>query len=280
MALFRNFDDGHKYLTGSAMLSAENMKGFINSHRFPLVMEFEQEAAERIFGSESSAMFFFSDDFEVEGVANFREVAKANQGKVVFSISKVTSGLGARLAEFIGVTGADAPTARIVKFENQALQKFVVNDTSVEGMSNALKSWEAGELDQYHKSEPIPEKNDEPVKVIVGNSFEDLVLKSDQYVLFEAYAPWCGHCKKLTPIYDELAQKVAGSPEILIAKMDATANEYPGLEIKGFPTLLFYKKGDKSNPMPYEGERTLEGMLKFLEEQTGLSLSGAVETDL
>ena len=106
------------------------------------------------------------------------------------------------------------------------------------------------------------------------------MTKSEKDVLVEFYAPWCGHCKKLAPIYDELAQKVASSPEVLIAKMDATANEYPGLEIKGFPTLLFYKKGDKSNPMPYEGERTLEGMLKFLEEQTGLSLSGAVDTDL
>ena len=280
MAVFRNFDDGHKYLTGATMLSADNMKAFINSHRFPLVMEFEQEAAERIFGSESSAMFFFSDDLETEGVANFREVAKANQGKVVFSVSKVTSGLGARLAEFIGVTAADAPTARIVKFENQALQKFVVNDLTVEGMNAALASWESGDLEQYHKSEPIPEKNDEPVKVIVGNSFEDMVLKSDQHVLFEAYAPWCGHCKKLTPIYDELAQKVAGQPDILIAKMDATANEYPGLEIRGFPTILFYKKGEKSSPKPYEGERTLDAMLKYLEEQTGLSLSDAPETDL
>jgi len=280
MALFRNFDDGHKFLTGSSMLSAENMKTFINSHRFPLVMEFEQEAAERIFGSESSAMFLFTDDFEMDAVASFREVAKANQGKVIFSLSKVTSGLGARLAEFVGVTAADAPTARIVKFENQSLQKFVVSDLTTEGMNAAFAKWESGDLEQYHKSEPIPENNSEPVKVIVGNSFEDMVLKSDQHVLFEAYAPWCGHCKKLTPIYDELATKVAGFSDIMIAKMDATANEYPGLEVKGFPTLLFYKKGDKSNPMPYEGERTLEGMLKFLEEQTGNSLTGTPDADL
>ena len=279
LALFRSFDDGHKYLTGTSMLSAENMKSFINAHRFPVVMEFEQEAAERIFGSESSAMFFFSDDFEMEGVANFKEVAKANVGKVVFSLSKVTSGLGARLAEFVGVTAADAPTVRIIKFENQALQKFIVSDLTVDGMTKGLNDWENGELEQHYKSEPIPEKNDEPVKVVVGNTFEEMVLKSDQHVLFEAYAPWCGHCKKLTPIYDELATKVAGQPDILIAKMDATGNEYPGLEVKGFPTILFYKKGEKSNPMNYEGERTLEGMLKFLEEQTGHSLT-AVDTDL
>ena len=281
LALFRTFDDGHKYLTGTTMLSSENIKSFIDAHRYPLVMEFEQDAAERIFGSESSAMFFFSEDFEIEGIANFRETAKTNQGKVVFAISKVTSGLGARLAEFIGVTAADAPCVRIVKFENQALKKFIVNDFTTEGMNAALEAWEAGSLTEYHKSEAIPETNDEGVKVIVGNSFEDMVLKSDQHVLFEAYAPWCGHCKKLAPIYEELAQKVAGQSDILIAKMDSTANEYPGLEVRGFPTILFYKKGDKSTPKTYEGERTLEGMLAFLETETGYNFSGdAAETDL
>lgn len=280
MALFRGFDDGHKYLTGSSMLSADNMKNFINSHRYPLVMEFEQEAAERIFGSESSAMFFFSDDLESEGVNAFREAARANQGKLVFSVSKVTSGLGSRLAEFIGVTAADAPCARIVKFENQALKKYVVQDLTTEGMNSAIEAWENGSLSEYHKSEPVPENNDEPVKVIVGNSFEDMVLKSDQHVLFEAYAPWCGHCKKLAPIYDELAKKLEGVPEIMIAKMDSTANEYPGLDVRGFPTLLFYKKGEKSSPKTYDGERTLDAMLQYLEKETGLTLTGNADGDL
>ena len=275
MAVFRGFDDGHKFLTGASMLSAENMKTFIESHRFPLVMEFEQEAAERIFGSEASAMFYFDDNFDSEGVAAFRETAKANQGKIIFSISKVTSGLGARLAEFVGVTAADAPTARIVRFENQNLKKFVVSDLTTDGLNAALQNFMDGSLEEYYKSEAIPETNDEPVKVVVGNSFEDIVLKSDAHVLFEAYAPWCGHCKKLAPIYDELAAKVADKEDIVIAKMDATGNEYPGLDIKGFPTLIFYKKGEKSTPMPYEGERTLDGMLEFLEKQTGYTLREA-----
>lgn len=275
LAVFRSFDDGHKFLTGSAMLSAENIKTFIESHRFPAVMEFDQDAAERIFGSEASAMFFFDEDFESEGIAAFKEVAKNNAGKLIFSISKVSSGLGARLAEFVGVTAADAPTARIVRFENQNLKKFVVTDLTADGMNASLQNFLDGSLEEYYKSEAIPETNDEPVKIIVGNNFEDVVLKSDAYVLFEAYAPWCGHCKKLAPIYDELAAKVADKEDIIIAKMDATGNEYPGLEIKGFPTLIFYKKGEKSTPMPYEGERTLDGMLEFLEQQTGYTLREA-----
>jgi protein disulfide isomerase family A protein 3 len=47
-----------------------------------------------------------------------------------------------------------------------------------------------------------------------------------QDVLVEFYAPWCGHCKKLTPIYDELGAKMADE-DVEIVKMDATANDVP-----------------------------------------------------
>ncbi|PHJ14645.1 protein disulfide-isomerase-like, partial [Cystoisospora suis] len=46
-------------------------------------------------------------------------------------------------------------------------------------------------------SQPVPAVNDGPVRIVVRDTFEDMVLKSDKDVLLEVYAPWCGHCKKL-----------------------------------------------------------------------------------
>jgi protein disulfide-isomerase A1 len=45
----------------------------------------------------------------------------------------------------------------------------------------------------------------------------------------EYYAPWCGHCKKLAPIYDELATTLSVVDNLVVAKMDATANEVADL---------------------------------------------------
>jgi len=50
--------------------------------------------------------------------------------------------------------------------------------------------------------------------------------------------------------------------------MDATANEVESVNIKGFPTLKFYKNGSKGTPVDYEGDRDEAGFLKYLKEHT------------
>lgn len=99
-----------------------------------------------------------------------------------------------------------------------------------------------------------------------------MVLKSDKYVLLEAYAPWCGHCQKLEPIYKQLAEKLADLDDVVIAKFDATANEHPSLQIQGFPTLKLYKPGSET-PVDYEGDRSFADLVTFLETETGKDLN-------
>ena len=80
----------------------------------------------------------------------------------------------------------------------------------------------AGNLTPYVKTEPKPKKNKGPVKVVVGSTFDEIVNDASNDVLVEFYAPWCGHCKTLEPIYKKTAKKLKSVAGIVLAKIDAT----------------------------------------------------------
>lgn len=277
LAVFRNFDEGHKFLTGDEPLTVDQMKEFLASHKHPYIVDFDQDSANRIFGEQKSALILMTDDSNATEVATFKEFAKNNKNEdLVFSISTISSGFGQKLAEYIGVKSG--PTARFVQFKNQALEKYVVPDLSTEGLTQSLQDFKSSKLQAHFKSAPVPESNDEPVKVVVGDNFEELVF-NDKYVLLEAYAPWCGHCKKLTPIYEDLAKQLSNETDITIAKMDATDNEHPAMPVTGFPTLKLFKPHSRT-PVNYEGDRSLKDLVKFLETQTGRTFEGIKSEDL
>jgi len=85
--------------------------------------------------------------------------------------------------------------------------------------------------------------------------------------LIEFYAPWCGHCKSLEPIWNQLGEEYANRKDIVIAKMDSTANEVESVNVSGFPTIKFYQRGNKRNPVNYDGDRNKEAFIAWLKEK-------------
>lgn len=84
---------------------------------------------------------------------------------------------------------------------------------------------------------------DEGVIVLTDANFDEELAKHN-FLLVEFYAPWCGHCKQLTPEYIKAAERLKNNnPPYYIAKVDATANDELAQRfgIKGFPTLFFFK---------------------------------------
>jgi protein disulfide-isomerase A1 len=272
LILFKKFDDGKNVFTGP--WNVEAAKDFITSNKFPTIMEFDQKAAQRIFGDGLSALFLLaSDNSESKSaVEAFKKAAQDLKGKITLSIAKLGEGMGSRLAEYIGVTETDCPTLRIV-LPNEDMKKFKYEgEVTEQGIKNFFDDWSNGRLKPFFKSEPLPESNNEPVKILVAKNFEEIVVNNDNDVLVEFYAPWCGHCKSLAPIYDTLAKKLENTKGITIAKMDATANEVEGVQVRGFPTIKFYKKGNKHSPMDFEGDRTEEGFIAFLKQHSSAQI--------
>lgn len=154
-------------------------------------------------------------------------------------------------------------------------KKFVFKDEfSMETFEAFLKNLQDGNIEPYLKSEPIPDGNTGNVKVAVAKNFDEIVTNNGKDTLIEFYAPWCGHCKKLAPVYDELGEKLADE-DIEIVKFDATANDVPTpYEVQGFPTLYWAPKNAKDNPIKYESGRTLEDFIKYIAKQSTNELKG------
>lgn len=80
---------------------------------------------------------------------------------------------------------------------------------------------------------------------ITGNNFEAEVLQSPVPVLVDFWATWCGPCRMVSPIVDQIAEETAGSAKVCKVDVDADANQelVSRFNIRSIPTLLFFKNG-------------------------------------
>jgi protein disulfide isomerase len=171
------------------------------------------------------------------------------------------------MAPRVGLSGATFPAVSLDK-EGNFYPYAETEPITAAGVRTLVQSFLDGTAVKAVKSEPIPQPETvDGLTTVVGKTFDSLVVSSDRDVFIEFYAPWCGHCKTLAPVWAQLAKTMADEP-IRIAKIDATSNDFNKemFKVEGFPTLFYLKKGATA-PLEYGGQRDMDAMLSWAREQ-------------
>ena len=252
------------------------LEKFIVTNSGLLIKELSAETYQELAAQNKPMAYFFyeTDAQKAFGKAPMKDLALKYGEKMVFLFAS-----SEKFGFHADALSASTQRPTFVIHEISTDQKFPLeesleSETSLKTLSKFTEEYFSGSLVPKMKTEPVPETNDEPVKVVVGSMFESIVLDLEKDVMIEVYAPWCGHCKNLAPIYDELAADMKNYGNVVIAKMDGTKNDVPAkanFKVKGFPTLKFFKSGT-NEMLDYNGARTLEAMKKFILENSGTPL--------
>lgn len=169
---------------------------------------------------------------------------------------------GKRALQYFGLDVDQAPLIFVLTTDGT---KYVQQHVQPDSLASWLKDCKDGKLKRYLKSQPIPEVNNEPVKVVVAETLDDMVFKSGKDVLLEFYRLGCKYCEEFAPVLDEIALSFEKDPGVLIAKIDGTENDIPRkvFEVEGFPSLYLISATGSSSR--FEGNRTKEAIIEFIQ---------------
>ncbi|XP_057326193.1 thioredoxin domain-containing protein 5 homolog [Microplitis mediator] len=188
------------------------------------------------------------------------ELANSNSHDTLVSIGKVDCTQYRDICEQFDIKGY--PT--LLWIENgKKVDKYSGARTHEELKEYVAKMLQKS-TDKVDENDDAVNDNIQSVLNLTGETFEHGIEKGVTFIKF--FAPWCGHCKRLAPTWEDLGKKFIDNPDVHVVKVDCTLSTNKQLcddqEVDGFPTLVLYKNGKKVDE--YNGSRTLDDLHDFV----------------
>ncbi|KAK1289767.1 Protein disulfide isomerase-like 1-5 [Acorus calamus] len=254
---------------------------FIQYNKFPLVTTLTELNSARVYSTPIKLqVYVFAENDDLKSLLDpIRDVARKYKEKIMFVHVDPTEDSLAK--PFLTLYGLEPEKPLVTAFDNRVGSKHLLeSDLTPNNLEEFCSGLLGGNLSPYYKSEPIPETK-EVVQKIVGRTFDALVLDSSDNIFLEVYTPWCIDCEATSKQVAKLAKHFKGMENLIFARIDASANEHPKLQIDNYPTLLFYPSGDKSNPVKVSKKSGLKDMAKFIKTKLkpGAEKNASTEKD-
>ena len=274
LVAFRKFDDPRATYQGKGKsLSTDEIKSFVVVESLPLMDEISAENFLNYAVTGTPLAYYFVDPASPkldDDVKKLTKVAREFRGKV--NMVWIDATKFSSHGKALNLKGDSWPAFAIQDLKTGA--KFPLNDLGKDVASSVrsfVSKFASGKLSPSLKSAPVP-KQTSPVIDVVADEFDKWVFDDSRDVLLELFAPWCGHCKKLAPTYEKLAELYAAdaqaSKQVRVAKLDGTENDIPpdaDIDLAGFPTIVLKPAGKNSREfIVYDGDRTLESLVEFI----------------
>lgn len=283
IVVYRNFDERvTEYPNPASAATIPELEAWIQQLSIPILGEVNGETFAMYAESGKPIAYLFldpADEKSDETIAVLKPVAAKYRGEINFVWIDATK-FGDH-AKALNLAEPKWPSFVIQSLEDQLKYPYDQSKPiEAEAVSAMTSEYLAGTLLPKLKSQPIPETQDGNVFTLVSNQFDEVVYDDSKDVFVEFYATWCGHCKRLAPIWDSLGDHYAEvKDQLVIAKMESTENDLPAsapFRITGFPTLKFKPAGSREF-LEYEGDRELESFVAYVEEHAKNSLKPAVK---
>ena len=280
--LYKKYDEKERELKE---INEKNIEEFINKYSSPKFMKFGEEAANIIFNKNQSAIILFAND-KLNKWDEYNTLMKNISDKINYKLKVIISDIkdlmSQKLAEYLNIKENDLPVIRIVDTKGEYTKKYKMNkDINEKNILEFINDWENKKIKSYVKSTEIPKENNGDVFIVVGDTFEEEVIKNNKDIVVLFYSPWCYHCKALLPKYEEVAKILKPkNKNLILTKINAIDNEVESIDNYDFPQIKLYPGNKKDNPpIDYNGDKSVDDIIKFIKNNVAYPISIDNEND-